>query len=373
MWVPVLKSEDLGKTPERVFYWGSPVAVFRDANGQVRALEDKCSHRGIPLSRGTVKGDTLRCDFHHFRFDGAGRCVDIPKEFGANEEFKARCTVRSYYTREVLGLVWISVENDPDAPFPVDQRHLEGGDFYACGQFKVEGDIRIWMDHFLDIPHCLWTHAETAYWGNPEQAAELESMNIRITPQSLFPVTGAVDMVFRAEKQRPVSYDWKMGLMSATSLALRKARKPFGRKDPFHLEVVADLATPVCQVSHISLGALGVKVTGWTSINPTGGGELDYFWGAAVQAEKRGIGRRKFLRKTVADFAEQHLGVEDGLLLAEAVHLEDDELKETRFEPTVMAMRGMFAQYQSEKAHLYPENSLMRSLRYGSPPGAAEI
>ena len=42
------------------------------------ALEDRCAHRQVPLSKGMVDGCTLRCCYHGWRYDASGRCIDVP-------------------------------------------------------------------------------------------------------------------------------------------------------------------------------------------------------------------------------------------------------------------------------------------------------
>lgn len=44
------------------------VAVFRTANDEVYALDDKCPHRGGPLSQGIVHGDAVTCPLHNWVF-----------------------------------------------------------------------------------------------------------------------------------------------------------------------------------------------------------------------------------------------------------------------------------------------------------------
>jgi toluene monooxygenase system ferredoxin subunit len=44
------------------------VIVLRTEAG-VFAYEDRCPHLGLPLSKGTLEGQTLTCYAHHFQFD----------------------------------------------------------------------------------------------------------------------------------------------------------------------------------------------------------------------------------------------------------------------------------------------------------------
>ena len=45
------------------------VAVFRTADDQVFALEDRCPHKGGPLSEGIVHGTSVTCPLHNWVFD----------------------------------------------------------------------------------------------------------------------------------------------------------------------------------------------------------------------------------------------------------------------------------------------------------------
>jgi|MGYP001362360647 nitrite reductase [NAD(P)H], small subunit len=45
------------------------IAVFRTAEDQVFALENRCPHRGGPLAEGIVHGASVTCPLHSWVFD----------------------------------------------------------------------------------------------------------------------------------------------------------------------------------------------------------------------------------------------------------------------------------------------------------------
>jgi renierapurpurin 18,18'-hydroxylase len=103
-WYPVAWSDELkpGRALGRRFA-DEPIVIYRGASGEVFALEDRCAHRQVPLRLGVVDGDSLRCGYHGWMYDCAGRCVDVPylgKERLPNG-------VRAYPCREVDGLVFV--------------------------------------------------------------------------------------------------------------------------------------------------------------------------------------------------------------------------------------------------------------------------
>ncbi|MGQ4646494.1 Rieske 2Fe-2S domain-containing protein [Lyngbya aestuarii] len=81
------------------------IAVYRDANGQLHALEDTCPHKGVALHKGIVQGEHLACRYHGWTFDGTGKCAGIPY---LSPEQKLPCAqVRSYPVQEKYNLIWI--------------------------------------------------------------------------------------------------------------------------------------------------------------------------------------------------------------------------------------------------------------------------
>ncbi|WP_295047731.1 nitrite reductase small subunit NirD [uncultured Paracoccus sp.] len=71
------------------------IAVFRTADDRVFALEDRCPHKGGPLSEGIVHGDRVTCPLHNWVFD-----MNSGAAQGADEGM-----VRTYATKVQQGRV----------------------------------------------------------------------------------------------------------------------------------------------------------------------------------------------------------------------------------------------------------------------------
>lgn len=66
-WVEVGALDDIPRLGARVVRtpWGD-VAVFRTAEDELFALDDRCPHRGGPLSQGIVFGRRVACPLHNW-------------------------------------------------------------------------------------------------------------------------------------------------------------------------------------------------------------------------------------------------------------------------------------------------------------------
>ena len=120
-WFPLAWSREL--KPGRslaVRFAGEPIVLVRPKVGPVFALEDRCAHRQVPLSKGMVQDGAIRCCYHGWTYDRGGRCIDVPY-LGKD---KLPNGVRGYPCREVEGLILV---------FPGDPARAEAATLPALG------------------------------------------------------------------------------------------------------------------------------------------------------------------------------------------------------------------------------------------------
>jgi phenylpropionate dioxygenase-like ring-hydroxylating dioxygenase large terminal subunit len=114
-WYPVAWSHEVKKGQVVASsFAGEPIAIVRPEQGEVYALEDRCAHRQVPLSKGTVKGCNVHCCYHGWSYDQSGKCVDVPY-IGKG---KLPNGVRTYPACECDGVIFIWPGNSPAAPAP---------------------------------------------------------------------------------------------------------------------------------------------------------------------------------------------------------------------------------------------------------------
>jgi len=137
---------------------GEAVALYRDAEGKVVALEDRCCHRHAPLSMGRVKGSNVECKYHGLVFDPSGRCVHIPWQ----ETIPPSACVRSYPIVEKYHWVWIWMGEPSlaDASLIEDFHWMDHPDWRFKGErLHVEGNYLLLVENLVDLSHLPHVHA----------------------------------------------------------------------------------------------------------------------------------------------------------------------------------------------------------------------
>ena len=77
-WYVAALSKELKDAPLARTLLGFPLVLFRCSDGSVAALEDRCCHRALPLSNGTLEERGIRCGYHGLLFDSQGKCIEVP-------------------------------------------------------------------------------------------------------------------------------------------------------------------------------------------------------------------------------------------------------------------------------------------------------
>jgi phenylpropionate dioxygenase-like ring-hydroxylating dioxygenase large terminal subunit len=145
-WFAVALSRTVTQKPLRVFLLGWPFVLARLASGAVAALEDRCPHRGVPLSDGQVIPAGLSCRFHGWTFDQSGRCTLMPGTEHA--ESVAEIRVPSLFVIERDGLVWVGHSMSPALPERV--LAMRGEDLRFIWQTKWACPAMEAQERFLD-------------------------------------------------------------------------------------------------------------------------------------------------------------------------------------------------------------------------------
>lgn len=89
-WTDILDVNDIPALGARVVrHGGLDIAVFRTAGDEVFALEDRCPHKGGPLSQGIVHGRKVACPMHNWNIELDSGCAVAPDR-GCAREFPVK-------------------------------------------------------------------------------------------------------------------------------------------------------------------------------------------------------------------------------------------------------------------------------------------
>lgn len=159
-WYVGAYSSEVGRTPLARWIHDEPVVLFRTAQGAPVALFDRCPHRGLRLSAGTLVDDTIRCTYHGMRFDAAGACVDVP----SGGPIPSRMCVRSYPVVEQWRWLWIWT-GDPALADPALIPAIEPYGFGRAGWhdetsclLTVAANWLLPFENLLDASHISFLH-----------------------------------------------------------------------------------------------------------------------------------------------------------------------------------------------------------------------
>ena len=161
-----------------------PVLLYRKQDGSAVALEDRCCHRQLPLSMGSLIQDSVRCGYHGLRFDASGRCIEIPGQ----ASIPPQARVRSYPVVERYHWVWIWMgePQKADASLIPDWWWAGHADwaFTRPERVRVECNYQLIADNVLDVTHLAYVHAGSI--GAPSitefpATVEREERRVRLT------------------------------------------------------------------------------------------------------------------------------------------------------------------------------------------------
>jgi phenylpropionate dioxygenase-like ring-hydroxylating dioxygenase large terminal subunit len=155
---------------KEIVFWKRSIALFRAEDGRFHAIENRCAHRQVKLSCGTVKGCNLVCAYHGWEHDGQGRVAHIPHEtFGFNNP---RFKVQDIPVKVRYGLVFI-FPGDPEladrVPLP-EIPQLEGPDRWVAApplDYTWKAHHSMILDNVSDYQHG-YLHRDLEPFKNPK-------------------------------------------------------------------------------------------------------------------------------------------------------------------------------------------------------------
>lgn len=151
MFIGFSKEYPRGKIKPRTFMH-EDCLVFRTESGKLRMIEPYCSHFGVNMTTGKVKGDCIQCPMHGRLFNGDGS--------GKNPKHRS---IRAYPVAEERGLVFAWFDKPGVAPLWDAPRFMNDEEFPDI-TWRHSHNLSLHhpsvpLDNAVDPRHFLFTHS----------------------------------------------------------------------------------------------------------------------------------------------------------------------------------------------------------------------
>lgn len=136
------------------------VVCYRNRQGQVVAIQDRCIHRCVPLSCGAVKNGELTCAYHGWVYGEKGRVVSIPSEDKNSKIPIGRLHAKTFQVLEQDGYIYVCLQ--PGLLTPPRPRLLSQLNIPSRGRIRLKNRFRNSMancvENYIDVPHTAYVH-----------------------------------------------------------------------------------------------------------------------------------------------------------------------------------------------------------------------
>jgi 5,5'-dehydrodivanillate O-demethylase len=164
-WHPVAASGELTdeKPIKPVKLLGEELVVYRDKKGRYGMLGEHCPHRMASLAFGRVDEEGIRCPYHGWKFDSAGKCLEQPAE-PEERSYKDKIRHTAYPVERLGGLLFAYLGPEPKPLLPrwdvlawqSGKRWIEVHEVLRCNWLQP-------MENSVDPSHLYWLHGATAH------------------------------------------------------------------------------------------------------------------------------------------------------------------------------------------------------------------
>ena len=119
-WMPIGGASELDANPiKTIRLMGEDLVLYKDLGGRYGLVDRHCPHRRADLSYGMVEATGIRCNYHGWLMDEAGRVIEQPYDDVVNPGRGKRCTTKAYPVKECAGLLFAYMGPQPVPELPI--------------------------------------------------------------------------------------------------------------------------------------------------------------------------------------------------------------------------------------------------------------
>lgn len=168
-WQPIAIASTLNRgNAKPIRALSEDLTLYRGEGGKFHLIGARCAHRGTVLHTGSIEGDSLRCMYHGWRYDGNGRVVEMPAERGGISH-EVVATV-GYPCFEYAGLVFAYLGPQPAPAFDLPRKTFLEDSARHLFPFEETWDCHWFqqIENSLDAAHVSFAHM----WGRSNRFGE---------------------------------------------------------------------------------------------------------------------------------------------------------------------------------------------------------
>jgi 5,5'-dehydrodivanillate O-demethylase oxygenase subunit len=167
-WHPIAVAERLAPgTAQSLRIMCEDLTLYRGESGKAYLVGGRCAHRCTVLHTGWIKGDQIRCMYHGWRYDGEGRCTEMPAEKNAKLDL---VRIASYPLHEYCGLIFAYMGEGQAPPFDLPRKDAVEKPGIDISTHEEVWDCN-WLqqsENSLDATHLSFVHQ----WPEPSRLGE---------------------------------------------------------------------------------------------------------------------------------------------------------------------------------------------------------
>jgi 5,5'-dehydrodivanillate O-demethylase len=160
-WQPVARSHKVSAgTAQGIRIFDEELTVYRGEGGKAHLVAGRCPHRRTLLHTGWVEGDDIRCMYHGWKFDAAGRCLERPPEHEASPP--ANICIKSYPVHEYAGFIFAHMGEGAPPPFELPRKDAleEPGRIAVVREETWPCNWLQMVENSLDAAHVSFAHQQ---------------------------------------------------------------------------------------------------------------------------------------------------------------------------------------------------------------------
>ena len=147
---------------------GRELVIFKTQSGNIGVTEDRCCHRNVNLSLGYIQGEHLKCSYHGWEFNTAGKCAHIPS-LPTDKPIPSVCKINSYTVRRQYKAVWVFI-GDESLADSVDLPPMPEMDSMprVYNYHLIRADLKLTAESLIDAYHINHVHKNSigSFMGN---------------------------------------------------------------------------------------------------------------------------------------------------------------------------------------------------------------